>query len=269
MSFIKVEPWVRLFVQDINPGGEKTILFIHGWPLSHETFEYQFNVLPKHGYRCIGIDLRGFGASDKPSWGYTYDQMADDIREVIDAWNLRDIILAGHSMGGAIAIRYMARYAGYRVSKLVLMAAAVPSFTQRPGFPYGMAKEQVDDMIRKAAKDRPQVLTDFGNMFFGQPVTPSFRNWNQGVGLAAAGYSTIKTMESLRDEDLQEDLCRIYVPTGIFHGVLDQVCPYPLGVAQHKGIPNSVLYRFDRSGHAVYYDELERFNNTLLHFIGK
>ncbi len=40
-------------------------------------FEYQFTELPKHGYRCIGIDLRGFGDSDKPWDGYNYDTMAD------------------------------------------------------------------------------------------------------------------------------------------------------------------------------------------------
>lgn len=267
MSFVKVEQNVKLFVQDCNPGGEWTILFIHGWPLCHETFEYQFNVLPKHGFRCIGVDLRGFGASDKPWWGYTYDRMADDICEVIDAYNLKDVILAGHSMGGAIAIRYCARHASYRVSKLVLMAAAAPSFTQRKGFPYGMSREQVDTLIRSAGKDRPQVLSEFGELFFAQPVTLSFRNWFQGLGLEAAGYSTIKTLEALRDEDLRDDLHRIQVPTGIFQGVLDQVCPYPLAIEQHKAIENSVLYRFEQSGHAVYYDELERFNNALLHFM--
>lgn len=267
MSFVRVGPNVRLFVQDINSCGEHTILFIHGWPLMHTTFEYQYDVLPHFGYRCIGIDLRGFGNSDKPWWGYDYDRMSDDIYEIINTLNLRNITLAGHSMGGAIAIRYMARHAGYQVSNLVLMAAAAPSFTPRPGFPYGMARERVDEFIRGLYKDRPRVLSDFGNIFFGQSVTPSFLNWFQGTGLGAAGYSTIKALESLRDEDLRQDIRSIHVPTGIFQGLLDQVCPYPLAVELNKGIPYSTLYRFDQSGHAVYYDELDRFNNTLIHFL--
>jgi non-heme chloroperoxidase len=49
--FITVEPGVKLYVEDANPGGNKTILFIHGWPLSHKQFEYQFDVLPAMGYR--------------------------------------------------------------------------------------------------------------------------------------------------------------------------------------------------------------------------
>ena len=69
--FVTVEPGVKLYVEDINPGGSKTIVFIHGWPLSHKQFEYQFDVLPAMGYRCIGIDWRGFGNSDKPMSGYT------------------------------------------------------------------------------------------------------------------------------------------------------------------------------------------------------
>lgn len=57
---------VNLYVEDVNPAGDKTILFLHGWPGSHKLFEYQFDHLPLVGYRCIGLDTRGFGNSDKP-----------------------------------------------------------------------------------------------------------------------------------------------------------------------------------------------------------
>jgi len=59
-------------VEDLNPKGNKTILFLHGWPGDHTLFEYQFNELPKRRYRCIGIDTRGFGKSDKPWRGNSY-----------------------------------------------------------------------------------------------------------------------------------------------------------------------------------------------------
>ena len=267
MGFIKVEPDVYIAVQDINPGSDRTVVFIHGWPLMHTTFEYQYDVLPKSGYRCVGIDLRGFGDSEKPWHGYGYDTLSDDIRDVLDAMDLKDITLAGHSMGGAIAIRYMARHKGYRVANLALLAAAAPSFTQRPGFPYGMTKERVNGFINGLYNDRPQVLADFGNLFFGRPVTPGFKNWFTSTALPAAGFSTIKTLESLRDEDLSGDLEAIEVPTGIFQGRLDQICPYPLAVALHRGIRGSTLYTFEKSGHAVYYDELTLFNTTFLKFL--
>ena len=91
--YVNVEPNVKIYVEDLNPTGKKTILFLHGWPGSHKLFEYQFNQLPMMGYRCIGIDTRGFGNSDKPWRGYDYDRLADDVRCVIDTLKLHDIIL--------------------------------------------------------------------------------------------------------------------------------------------------------------------------------
>ncbi len=87
--FITVEPGVKLYVEDVNPEGNKTILFIHGWPLNYKQFEYQFDVLPAMGYRCIGIDWRGFGNSDKPFDGYNFDRLADDIRAVVGAFAVK------------------------------------------------------------------------------------------------------------------------------------------------------------------------------------
>jgi len=60
-QYINVEENVCIYVEDINPTGSKTILFIHGWPGNHNLFEYQYDQLPKLGYRCIGLDTRGFG----------------------------------------------------------------------------------------------------------------------------------------------------------------------------------------------------------------
>ena len=114
--YVTVENNVNIFVEDLNPEGEKTILFLHGWPGSHKLFEYQFDQMPKHGFRCIGIDTRGFGDSDKPFSGYDYDTLADDVRQVVETLKLKNFTLLGHSTGGAIAIRYMGRYKGYGVS---------------------------------------------------------------------------------------------------------------------------------------------------------
>jgi non-heme chloroperoxidase len=75
-------------------------------------FEYQFIELPKHGYRCIGIDLRGFGDSDKPWDGYNYDTMADDVKVVLDTLDIENATLVCFSMGGKISIHYMARNNG-------------------------------------------------------------------------------------------------------------------------------------------------------------
>ncbi len=267
--YIGVEPDVKIYVEDVNPGGGKTILFIHGWPANHKLFEYQFDVLPAMGYRCIGMDLRGFGKSDKPWRGYSYDRLADDIRGVVEALKLHDFTLGGHSVGGAISIRYMARHNGYGVSKLALFAAAAPSLTIRPGFPYGLPKQEVNKLIQDTYNDRPKMLQGFGDIFFFQYLTESFSEWFFQLGLEAAGWSTAAVASSLRDESLFSELGQIRVPTLILHGVHDKVCLFPLAIAQRDGIADSRLVPFENSGHGLVWEERDKFNAELAQFIGQ
>lgn len=264
--WIRVEPGVKIYVNDINPLGSRTILFIHGWPANHRMFEYQYNDLIPLGYRCIGVDMRGFGQSDKPAGRYDYNRLADDIRCVIGALGLQNITLGGHSTGGAVAIRYMARHQGYGVSRLALFAAAAPSLIQRPGFPYGTTREVIEQIIQATRQDRPQMLRDFGEMFFYHKVSQPFSDWFFQLGLEAASWSTMAVSEAWLTEELFRDLACIQVPSLIMHGIHDQVCLYPLAVAQHQGIRHSVLIPFENSGHGLFYDERERFNRELSAF---
>ena len=265
--YVMVEPNVKIYVEDINPKGKNTILFLHGWPGDHNLFEYQFNELPKMGYRCIGIDMRGFGNSDKPWEGYDYDRLSDDVRCVIEVLKLKDITLAGHSTGGAIAIRYMARHKGYGVSKLALFDAAAPSLIKSKNFPYGLEREVVDQIIKGTYTDRPKMLRDFGDIFFFQHITEPFSDWFFQLGLKAAGWATAAIEKTWIDEVLFSDLGRINVPTLIIHGIHDKVVPFELAEVQKEDIKNSKLIPFKYSGHATFYDERDKFNQELMKFI--
>lgn len=187
---------------------------------------------------------------------------------MVETLQLQNITLAGHSVGGAISIRYMARHNGYRVSKLALIAAAAPSFTKRPEFPYGMTKEEVTELIEGVYNDRPKVLRDFGEDFFFRNTTEPFSDWFFHLGLQAAGWSTAAVLASLRDESLFSDLGKIRVPTIILHGIHDQICPYLLAEALRAGISNSRLVPFETSGHGLFWEERDKLNNELIHFIG-
>lgn len=265
--YVKVEPDVKIYVEDLNPDGNKTIVFLHGWPGSHKLFEYQFDKLPSMGYRCIGIDQRGFGESDKPYTGYTYDRLADDVKKVVDVLKLDDFILVGHSTGGAIAVRYMGRHNGYGVSKLGLFAAAAPSLIKRNDFQYGVDKEVVTNIINGTYTDRPKMLNDFGDIFFFQHITESFSNWFFQLGLQAAGWATAEIAKTWIREVLFDDLSKIDVPTLIIHGIHDKVVPFELGQVQEQSIKNSKLIPFKYSGHATFYDEKDKFNEELTKFI--
>lgn len=265
--YITVDTNVKLYVEDLNPAGNKTILFLHGWPGSNRLFEYQFNQLPKLGLRCIGIDTRGFGFSDKPWEGYDYNTLADDVKGVVDTLRLQNFTLGGHSTGGAIAIRYMARHSGHGAAKLALFDAAAPSLVKRPNFPYGIDKDVVLQIIKGTYNDRPKMLQDFGDIFFYQRITGALSEWFFQLGLQAASWSTAAIANTWLNEVLFYDLETINVPTLIIHGIHDRVVPFQLGEIQKQGIKNSRLLPFRYSGHATFYDERDKFNDELVKFI--
>ncbi|KGR76716.1 alpha/beta fold hydrolase [Ureibacillus manganicus] len=256
--YVTVDSGVKLYVEDINPGGNKTIVFLHGWPLSHEQFEYQFNVLPQMGYRCIGVDWRGFGKSDRPMSGYTFNRLADDIRSLVDALRLKDFTLLGHSTGGAIAIRYVSRHNGFGVSKLVLVDAAAPT---------GFTAETASEFLKKCLNDRPKMMQDVTDGFFFQYLTKPFSDWFLQMGLQAASWSTAAIITTLRDEKLYADLPNINIPTLIIHGIHDKVIPFSQAKEMNQKIRNSKLVPFQFSGHGPFWEERDKFNQLLTQFI--
>jgi non-heme chloroperoxidase len=266
-QYIEVEENVKIYVKDIGEG--IPVVFIHGWPVNHKMFEYQFNQLPQQGYRCIGIDLRGYGKSDAPWEGYSYDRMADDIHMIIKTLKLEEITLVGFSVGGAISVRYMARHSGYKVSKLILIGAAAPSFTLTDHNPYGIKQEAVNDTLAITKVDRPMMLANFGKTFLAKEASVPFNTWLNGLSLEASGVGTIKLLESLRDEDLSTDLPKIMISTAIFHGVLDKICSFEFAKLMCESIQDSFLVPFEHSGHGLLFDEQEKFNNELIGFLQK
>ncbi|MBA2176296.1 alpha/beta hydrolase [Halobacillus locisalis] len=264
-QFVKVEPEVKLFVEDIGEG--QPIIFIHGWPVNHKMFEYQMNLLPQKGYRFIGIDLRGFGQSDKPAYGYDYNTLAHDIHMVVEALDLQDFFLAGFSMGGPISIRYATKYATDSLKQLILMGAAAPSFTQRDGYSLGMKKEEVDGLIGAIENDRPAAIADFGSNFFHTDVSDELAYWFHGLAMQASAHATIACAKSLRDEDLRNELSEIKVPTLLMHGKHDQICDYEFSVELNEHIQDSTFVTFENSGHGLVYDEKDKCNEVLLNLL--
>lgn len=268
--YIKTQSDVNIYVEDLNPNGEKIIVFLHGWPGSHELFEYQFNFFVKKGYRCIALDQRGFGKSDKPLNGYDYNTLSDDLRCIVDELALEKFTLLGHSTGGAIAVRYMIRHKGYGVDKLILCAAAVPSLIKRPYFNYGLKREVVEKIICETYKDRPKMLENFAYMFFYRKVSKPFLQWFFKLGLEAASWSTAEIANTwLHEERLFTEMKEIKTHTLILHGIHDKVCLFPLAMEQNRLIKHSKLIKFENSGHGLFYDEVEKFNNEVKKFIEK
>ena len=264
MYYVTSTDGTKIAVYDYNPQGRQTVFFIHGWPLSHQIFEYQINLLTDCGYRVIAVDLRGFGRSDTPACGYTYDQMSADLFQVVRQLCLKNFILVGFSMGGAIALRYMNCYNGFGVCKLILLSAAAPCFAKRPNFPYGKPMQEVNGLIDLAGTDRPQLCQNFSRQLFACPHSDAVVDWFRDIALSASGIGTIKCAVALRDEDVQPDFCHVHVPTYIIHGAKDEIVSNELAKIQHESICGSRLITLADSGHGIVYDQLEKFNSIFM-----
>ena len=267
-EYIEVERYVHLHVTDAGEG--RPIVLIPGWPLSDEMYEYQYNDLMNKEFRVIGITLRGFGRSDKPYGAYNYDVHARDIKSVLDKLEIKDAVLGGFSMGGAIAIHYIATFESAHISKLVLAGAAAPIWTQRDDFPYNLTQSAVDDLIALNFRDRPKLLADFAKIFSAEETTlnDGIRKWLNGLGLVATAHATGQCLYALRDTDLREDLKKIKIPTLILHGKKDKICSFDLAKQMKAGIENSTLIPFENSGHSLFLEETKKFNSELIKFAG-
>jgi pimeloyl-ACP methyl ester carboxylesterase len=268
-EYIEVEQNVRLHVVELGEG--QPMVLIHGWPLNNSMYEYQYQYLVRKGFRVIGISLRGFGKSDKPYGKYNFDVFSDDIKVVLEKLKIENAVLGGFSMGGAVVLHYVTKYNSAHVSKLVLFGAAAPSWVQRPGFPYGLPEENAKSFVQLTATDRPQVLDNFGKAMAATEdgISKGMSDWLRSINLEASPYAATESIRSLVDLDLRTELARIKIPTAIFHGVKDKLCDFVFAEELRKGIKNSYIVKFENSGHALFIEEMEKFNTELEKFASK
>ena len=267
-EYYEVAPNVKLHVTDLGNG--PAVVLIHGYPLSDASWEYQYHALVKAGYRAIGITLRGFGQSDKPFGKYDYDQFADDIKSVLDQMDIKDAVIGGHSMGGAIVLHYAAKYNGAHIKKLGLFSAAAPRHTKTADYPYPLfTKEDISSWVALNDSDRPALLAAVGGKFAlnATSLSPGIGQWLYSIELQSSAYAMEQALISLRDEDLRADLAKIKIPTLIMHAKDDHIVAYALAQQMNKGIEGSKLVTFEKSGHASFLEEKDKFNEELIKFI--
>src|SRR6476619_5460387 len=106
---------IELHYEDHGVG--QPVVLIHGYPLSGRAWDKQVPVLLEAGHRVITYDRRGFGQSSRPVVGYDYDTFAADLATLLEHLDLRDAVLAGHSMGTGEVTRYLSAHGSARVAK--------------------------------------------------------------------------------------------------------------------------------------------------------
>lgn len=262
---------VHLHYTDWGQG--KPVVFIHGWPLSHEMWEYQMVELANYGLRCIGYDRRGFGKSSNPWQGYDYDTLADDLRYLLEELNLNEVTLVGFSMGGGEVVRYFSKYGGARVSKVVLISSIVPYLLKTEDNENGVDREMFVEMEKKIKEDRPAFLTTFGKQFFGvnlvsHPASEELLKWTHNLAMFGSMKATLDCLWSFAETDFRNEMQYVNVPTLIIHGNSDKTVPIePTSKKAAEAIHGAQYLIYEGAPHGLYYTDKDRLNSDLLEFI--
>ncbi|RDI57262.1 alpha/beta fold hydrolase [Microvirga subterranea] len=271
MGFITTKDGTQIFYKDWGSGSP--VVFSHGWPLSADAWDGQMLFLGERGYRVIAHDRRGHGRSGQPWDGNDMDTYADDLAALIEALDLRDITLVGHSTGGGEVAHYIGRHGTRRVARAVLISAVPPLMLKTGANPGGLPIEVFDDIRRNTFGNRAQYYKDLAIPFYGynrdgaklsEGVRDSF--WLQGMmGGLKGQYDCIREFSEV---DYTEDLKRFDVPTLIIHGDDDQIVP--IGAAAHlssKIVKNATLKVYPGAPHGLATTHQDRLNEDLLAFL--
>jgi len=228
MSTMTVKDGTTLYYKDWGTG--PVVTFSHGWPLSSDAWDGQMLFLAQNGFRVVAHDRRGHGRSSQASSGNDMNGYADDLAAVIEALDLKDATLVGHSTGGGEVARYIGRHGSKRVARAVLIAAVPPIMLKTAANPEGLPMEAFDNLRAGIAKDRSQFYQDLAIQFYGanrpgakvsKGTLDQFWLWSMQAGLKNA-YESIKAFS---ETDFTEDLKKMDVPTLVMHGEDDQIVP--------------------------------------------
>jgi non-heme chloroperoxidase len=271
MSTITTRDGAEIFYKDWSSG--QPVVFSHGWPLTADAWDVQMVFLGQHGHRVIAHDRRGHGRSSQTWDGNDMDTYADDLAELLDTLDLRDVILIGHSTGGGEVARYIGRHGTSRVAKVVLLGAVTPLMLKTASNPDGLPIEVFDQIRAGTLNSRSQFFKDLAVPFYGynrqgakssQGVVDAF--WLQGMQGGIKGE--LDCIKQFSETDFTEDLKKFDVPTLIAHGDDDQIVPIAAAALKSaKLVKNATLKIYKGAPHGLATTRSDEFNSDLLEFI--
>jgi non-heme chloroperoxidase len=271
MGTITTKDGTKIFYKDWGSG--QTILFSHGWPLSADAWDGQMLFFGQQGYRVIAHDRRSHGRSEQTWDGNHMDQYADDLAELIEMLDLRDIVMIGHSTGGGEVVHYIGRHGSARVAKVVLVGAVPPLMLKTESNPEGTPMAVFDGIRQNTAGDRSQFFKDLTIPFYGfnrdgAKVNEGLREsfWLQGMmGGIKGEYDCVREFSEV---DYTEDLKKIDKPTLIIHGDDDQIVPIKASAEKAaKIVEGAQLKVYPGGSHGLAQIEADKFNADVLAFI--
>jgi len=271
MSTITTSDGAEIYYKEWGKG--PVVTFSHGWPLSSDAWDGQMLFLAQNGYRVVAHDRRGHGRSSQASSGNDMNGYADDLAAIIEALDLRNATLVGHSTGGGEVTRYIGRHGSKRVANVVLIAAVPPIMLKTQANPEGLPMEVFDGLRAGLVKDRSQFYRDLAIQFYGanrpgakvsQGTLDQFWLWSMQAGLKNA-YESIKAFS---ETDFTEDLKKIDVPALVLHGEDDQIVPVKDSAKKSaKLIKGAKEIYYPGAPHGITATHQDQVNSDLLEFL--
>jgi len=271
MPTINATDGTEIYYKDWGKG--PVVTFSHGWPLNSDAWNGQMLFLVQNGFRTIAVDRRGHGRSEQASSGNDMNGYADDLAAVIEALNLTEATLVGHSTGGGEVARYIGRHGTKRVASAVLVAAVPPIMLKSAANPEGLPIEVFDNLRSALTKNPSQFYKDLAVQFYGanrpganvpQGTLDQFWLWSMQAGLKNA-YESIKAFS---ETDFTEDLKKFDVPTLVMHGEDDQIVPvHDSAKKSARLIKGAKEIYYPGAPHGLTATHQDKVNADLLAFI--
>lgn len=256
----------------VDYGQGQAVVLIHGWPLSHKSWEKQMDALVSAGFRVIAYDRRGFGDSSAPWDGYSYDDLAADLDTLINELGLEEVILVGFSMGGGEVVRYLTNHGEQKIAKIALVSSIIPLVKQKADNPAGVPEKVLNEILTALKTDRLKFLTDFHQGFYNYSkakptVSAEQLTYDFSIASHAAPQATIKAAQAWMDTDFRKECAEIQVPTLIIHGDADATVPFDTAAKQaHELIKGSQLIAYPEASHGLNVTHAEQLNKDLIAF---
>jgi len=241
------------------------------WALCSDWWDIPVVSLSERGWRCVTFDRRGHGRSDDPCQGYDFDTLADDIAAILDGLDLQNVVLVGHSMGGAEVVRYLTRYRGHRVTHAVLIAPTTPFTMKTDDNPGGTPRETLERTRESFRHDFPHLVAKAAPDFFGVPknsVSSETMDWWSRQIVDRCSISVLSELYKIMTEtDFRPELRTIRTPTLILHGNIDKSARLEsTGRPTHELIGGSQFSVYEDAAHALPLTHTDRMLTDIVAF---
>ena len=259
-SSVLLKTGVRLRYAYKGDSSGTPVIMLHGYTDSWFSFSSVLPLLDKK-YRVYILDQRGHGDSDRPVGGYAMQQFAGDVLAFMDAMNLKQATIVGHSMGSFVAQR-VASEAPERVTKLVLVASATSlrNNTVRD-------LQRAIDGLQDTAPVPETFARDFQMSTVFKSLAPEFLQGvvKESVKLPVRVWREVMAEMLAPEADVQ--LKKIKTPTLVLWGDKETIFPRSEQDLLVSELRNAVLKVYPDTGHALHWEKPERFAKDLQEFV--